>query len=132
MEHRHDDDDDGDDGDVLAHWRRSNANEFAITLSHKKYLIQAGKRNRRYVAGVPPREAVCNQEQVRNQTPGIMDKVRKSKLEEVSTKHKNQTRGIMDKYHKIDAQGGCWCRREKRRRRSREGRERFDAEGNFQ
>lgn len=106
MEHRHDDDDDdGDDGDVLAHWRRSNANEFAITLSHKKYLIQAGKRNRRYVAGVPPREAVCNQEQVQNQTPGIMDKVRKRKLEEVSTKYKNQTRGLMDKYHKIDAQG---------------------------
>jgi hypothetical protein len=58
LEHRHDDDDeeDGDDDDdVVAHWRRSNANEFAITLSHKKYLIQAGKRNRRYVAGVPPR-----------------------------------------------------------------------------
>jgi hypothetical protein len=86
LEHRHDDDDDGDDGDVLAHWRRSNASEFAITLSHKKYLIQAGKRNRRYIAGVPPREAVCNQEEVQNQTPGIMDKARKSKLEEVSTK----------------------------------------------
>ncbi len=121
MEHRHDDDDndDGDDDDVLAHWRRSNANEFAITLPHKKYLLHAGKKNRRYVASVPPRQAVCNQEQVQNQTPGILDKVRKSKPEEVSTKYKNQTRGIMDKYHKIDAQGGGCCRREKRRRRSR-------------
>ncbi len=122
MEHRHDDDDDddddGDDGDVLAHWRRSNANEFAITLSHKKYLIQAGKRNGRYVA----REAVCNQEQVQNQTPGIMDEVRKSKLEELWTSTTRSTHRVVVVVVADVRRGGDGA----------DGRERFDAEGNFQ
>ncbi len=136
MEHRHDDDDDdddddGDDDDVLAHWRRSNANEFAIALSHKEYLVRAGKRNRQYVL-VFRREmrfAIRNKYKIKVQE--LWTKYEKANTrkcqQNTKTKLKELWTSTRRSRHRVVVVADV-----RRGGDGADGRERFEAEGNFQ